>query len=311
MKIYVFSENISLIAELIGCARKIDPAAELSAVVAGSAEDAGLVARMGVEQVCWLGELGDRLVDDFVPTIAQLIWQKEPEIFLVGATIRGRAVAARVAARLGTSAVVNAKTISADCRVSHVVYGGGANRVDTVKTGTLVTTVTAGSAEAAKAEPASAPIVNVAFVAPSVSATLLERTPKKAGSSDIMSAKKVVGVGRGFFTGEDLQYAGDLAEALEGAVGYSRPVTEIVPPIVEGEPYIGVSGITIKPDLYLAVAVSGQTQHIAGVLDSKKILCINSDADAPMFKLSDYGIVGDYKEVIPALVAAISAEKNK
>ncbi len=311
MKIFVFSENISWTAELIGNAKKIDSGAEISAVVIGASEDANLVSRMGVNQVCWLGEAGDCLVDDFVPTIAELIKEKAPELFLIGATVRGKAVAARVAARLGTTAIVNAKTISADCKVSHVVYGGGASRVETVKAGTLIATVTAGSADAEKADKMEAPIVNIAFAAPTVSAKLIERKAKKVGSSDIMSAKKVVGVGRGFFTKEDLAYADELAEALGAAVGYSRPVTEVTPPIIEGEPYIGVSGIAIKPDLYLAVAVSGQTQHTAGVIDSKTILCINNDADAPMFKLSDYGIVGDYKEVIPALVAAIKAKKDK
>lgn len=311
MKIYVFSENIALTAEMIGYAKTIEPAAEVAAIVIGSEEQAGSVSKMGVNKVFRLGDTAEHMADDYVPTMAALVDAEKPDMLFVSATIRGKAIAARVAARLGTAAVVNAKAVSADGQVSHVVFGGGATRVEAVKQGILVATIPSGAADAAKPEQAAAEIVNVDFVAPKATAKVVNRVPKKSGSTDIMAAKKVVGVGRGFFTKEDLAFANDLAGALDAAVGYSRPVTEVTPPIVEGEPYIGVSGIVIKPDLYLAVAVSGQTQHTAGILDSKTILCINKDADAPMFKLSDYGIVGDYKEVIPALIAAINAEKNK
>lgn len=309
MKIYVFSENVSLTAELIGKAKEIDVNAEVTAIVASPAEEMNAVSRMGVSQVFWLGETGGRLIDDFVPTIAELIKANDPDMFLVGATVCGKAVAARVAARLNTAAVVNAKAITADKTVSHVIYGGGAVRTEAAKEGVLIATLTPGSADAAKAEEKDAPVVNVAFIEPSCCAKIVERTPKKTGGTGILSAKRVVGVGRGFYNDEDLQYAKNLADELGAAVGYTRPVIELGLPSLEGEPYIGVSGIQLKPDLYVAVAVSGQTQHTVGINESRVIVCINNDAEAPMFKFSDYGIVGDYKEVLPALAAAIKASK--
>lgn len=308
MNIYVFSENILLTAELITCAKTIDASADVSAVLVGSGEDTAKLAAMGVSKVLWLGEVGSNMVEDFVPTIAKLIDDCKPDVFLVGATTRGKAVAARVAARLGTSAVVNAKNISADKRVSHVIYGGGAVREEKSVKGCMIATVASGANEAAQVGSSSAKIENIPFVKGNTGMTVLSRTAKKSGSTDILGAKKVVCAGRGFFTADDLAYANDLAKELDAAVGYSRPVIELGLPELEGEPYIGVSGIQIKPDLYVAVAVSGQTQHMVGVSEAKTIVAINNTPDEFIFSQSDYGIVGNYKKVIPALVAAL---KNK
>lgn len=308
MNIYVFSENASLMAELVGGARGIAPQAEISAIVVGTSEDAAKTAKLGIKRVLWLGELGNGMVDDFVPTIAKLMAEQTPELFLAGATVCGKAVAARVAAKWNTSVVVNAKAVTEDGMASHVIYGGGAVRTEKKVNGPLIATVTLGSYEAAATQETEAEIVNIPFVEPEHRMTVVRKVAKKTGGSDIMSAKRVVCAGRGFFTKEDLQYANDLAAELDAVVGYTRPVTEVVPPIVEGEPYIGVSGIYIKPDLYIAVAVSGQTQHVVGVNESRVIVCINENPEAMMFAQSDYGIVGDYKEVIPALITAL---KNK
>lgn len=93
-------------------------------------------------------------------------------------------------------------------------------------------------------------------------------------------------------------------------MGYTRPLIEGDPPIVPNEPYIGVSGIQIKPDLYLAVGISGQTQHIVGVNESKIVACINKDPNAPVFRHSDYGIVGDMNELLPALTRAVKKARQ-
>ena len=312
MKIYLYAEEPSRIAELATAAKTIAADADITALVTGSDAAAAQVAALDIACVCHLGDIEDRMVDDYVPTMAAVVEADAPDMVLVGASVRGRAMVARLAARLGTSAVVNAKTIAADGTVTHVVYGGGAVRTEHANGATLIATIPAGAFEAAAPrEGVAAPIETPTFVTPAHTARVVASRPKASGGSDIMSAKKVVGVGRGFFTRDDLAFANDLAGALDATCGYSRPVTEVTPPIVENEPYIGVSGIAIKPDLYLAVAISGQTQHTSGVLDAKTIVCINKDADAPMFKLSDYGIVGDYKQVIPAVVSAINAEKSK
>ena len=117
---------------------------------------------------------------------------------------------------------------------------------------------------------------------------------------NLAAAKVVVGVGRGLEREENLSLARDLAAAIGGEVGCSRPVAE-GEKWMPRETYIGVSGVMIKPELYIACGISGQVQHMAGVNQSRVIVAINKDKSAPIFKQCDYGIVGDLSVVLPAL----------
>ena len=127
-----------------------------------------------------------------------------------------------------------------------------------------------------------------------------------AGSTgvDIAAVTKLVSVGRGFRKQEDLKLAQDLAAAFNAELSCSRPVAEDEHwlPI---ERYIGISGHTVKPELYLAVGISGQVQHVVGARESKIIVAVNNDEHAPIFEAADYGIVGDLYEVLPLLTAAV------
>ena len=118
-------------------------------------------------------------------------------------------------------------------------------------------------------------------------------------------AKKVITVGRGFSKKEDLVLAESLAQALDAEIGCTRPIAE-----GEGwmphERYIGISGVMLKADLYVALGVSGQIQHMVGANGSKIIIAVNKDKNAPVFKSADVGIVGDINKVIPALVAGLT-----
>jgi len=121
---------------------------------------------------------------------------------------------------------------------------------------------------------------------------------------DLGAAKRVVAVGRGFRAKEDLQLAQDLARTLGAQIGCSRPLAEGQDWLPKNT-YIGISGQTVKPDLYIAVGISGQLQHTVGAADAKTVVVIDKDPDAPYFKQADFGIIGDLYEVLPTLTSAL------
>jgi len=133
---------------------------------------------------------------------------------------------------------------------------------------------------------------------------VISRTPKAREAVDIREAKIVVCVGRGFGKQEDIKLARELADALGGEVGCSRPIAEELRWLPE-DVYLGISGKRVKPDLYVGVGVSGQIQHVTGIRDSKIIFAINRDENAPIFEAADYGIVGDLYQVVPVLVEEV------
>jgi electron transfer flavoprotein alpha subunit len=134
----------------------------------------------------------------------------------------------------------------------------------------------------------------------------VERVTAMGGEGvDITAATRLVAVGRGFRTRDDLSLARDLAQSLKGDLACSRGIAEDEHwlPI---ERYIGISGQTVKPELYVAAGLSGQVQHMVGCRESKVIVAVNSDERAPIFEAADYGIVGDLYQVLPLLTAALS-----
>ena len=302
MKTIVFSEDAGLCAELIGAGKVYG---SVAAIVVGSAEEAKAAAAFGAD-VFWLNR-EDPLLDNYISTISSLLKEERPRLFLVGATTTGKMVAGRVAASLRTVAVSNAKALKQvgdAIEATQMIYSGGAVRTQKANTGTLVALVRPGFAEPAeKVEPGT--VTEVAVQNPPVRIALKEVKEKPATNDGILTAKTVVGVGGAFDTNEQINLARDLADALGGEMGYTRPLIEGNPPVVPNEPYIGVSGIQIKPDLYIAVGISGQTQHVVGVNESKVIVCVNKDGNAPMFRHSDYGIVGDLYEILPVVTKAI------
>jgi electron transfer flavoprotein alpha subunit len=122
--------------------------------------------------------------------------------------------------------------------------------------------------------------------------------------ADLTKSDVVVAVGRGFAEEAQLQLANDLAAKVGGDVGCSRPVAENLGWLPRNL-YVGVSGVQCAPKAYVAVGISGQMQHMVGCQASKTIFAINKDANAPIFKQCDYGIVGDLAKVLPALTAAL------
>lgn len=132
---------------------------------------------------------------------------------------------------------------------------------------------------------------------------------KARGAVRLEEAQIIVSVGRGFKKKEDLQMAIELARALGGQVGCSRPIAADLKWLSE-EHWVGLSGKKVKPKLYLAIGISGQPQHIAGILDSRIIAAINNDPSAPIFQNTDYGVVEDLYKIVPLLINKLSKAKG-
>ena len=139
------------------------------------------------------------------------------------------------------------------------------------------------------------------------SAAVVETVDKKAKEqqrTNLAAAKKVVGVGRGVGSAENLELVEQFAAVLGAEVGCTRPVAE-EDKLMPSNRYIGVSGVVVKPELYIALGLSGQVQHTAGMDQSGVVIAINKDEKAPIFKECDFGVVGNMMEIMPKVIEAL------
>ncbi len=259
----------------------------------------------GADAIYQMGDGAPHPVEAYFETIYDRVAQERPNLVLIRGNARGKLIAGRLAAALGTSALVDALEVTCDGDrpgVRSIVYGGAAIRTLRACCTTTVITVGAGVFKARPAPKAFAGQTRaVAFIPPKTATRRLETRFKTGSDVDLSAAKKVIGVGRGFARQADLAMADELAALIDATVGCSRPLAEIEHWLPKAR-YIGVSGQMIKPDLYLALGISGQVQHMFGVSQAHTIVAVNKDKNAPIFQQADYGIVADLYTVLPALI---------
>lgn len=301
--VFIYSEDLGLARQLVTLtASRNMPAC----AVAHAEPQAAALARCPVQAVYLLKGASAR-PEDYARALAQLVSDQAADLLLVADTISGREVAAAAAAYLDAGLVSGASEISSvgdELLARHMMYGGAVVRQ--VRLGApVVVTVLPGMHQAAAEAPDAAPIITL-DVETDTRISTIEKTAIVRGEASLASARAVVGVGLGFDKKADLGLADDLAAALHGAIGCTRPVADDKR-WLPSEQYIGISGLNIRPDLYVAVGISGQVQHTVGLRDAKIIVAINKSESAPIFAAADYGIVGDLYKVLPLLTAAIKS----
>jgi len=249
-------------------------------------------------------------VDAFV-ALAQ---ERKPLAIIFGGSNDGRDIACRVAARLGVGMAAFVSDISIDgdsIKVEVPIWGGALIATKAFSgAGPQVVTV---RAKAFTAESAGGAAPQVEQVSPELSqgcraVKILDRSVEESSGPKLEEAQVVVTGGRGMGGPENFPLLEELAGLLGGAVGATRAVVD-----AGWMPYsmqVGQTGKTVKPNVYIAAGVSGAMQHTVGMKGSKNIISINKDEEAPIFKLSDLGIVGDVHKVMPQIIASVKAKKG-
>lgn len=283
--------------------------AEVVAVLSGEgAEAAGSTATGAAKAVALTGG-AEYSPDAVAHAIANLATSEGAKAFLAAATYRGRDLSPRVAAHLDVAPFADCIGLTADgdgFQVKRPWLAGKALATVGTSGAVLVATTRLNVFSAAEGG-APATVETAAIEAePKVKVTGLEA--KASAKLDVKEAPVVVSGGRGLQEPEHFNIIEDLAAAFgDAAVGASRAVVDL-----GWRPHgdqVGQTGKVVAPQLYIAVGISGAIQHLAGMRTSGTIVAINKDADAPIFKVADYGIVGDAFEVVPALTEAVKAAK--
>lgn len=334
MKIFVIAEREQPISELCGGARLFADEVCLVALPESSviSNVADVVYRLEVPET--------KMSEDAASSLAELIKQEQPEALFAEPSRRIQLIVGRVAAKLENSAIANVMEMPSAYEATTMYFGGLANRKFKKTLGTKVeadskddvkvdvktkTGAGVGASAGIDTEAGYEPRlevgmyfirpatflevepygenkeINIEFIEPTYSVVRTGTSERVKGDVDLPSAKRIVSVGRGVKKEEDLAMIRELCSLINAELGCSRSIYESEEWLPK-EALVGISGSTVTPDLYLAVGISGQAQHMVACDGSSTIMCINTDPYALIFEHSDYGSKGDLYTVIPRMV---------
>ena len=296
--------------ELLSEARRLGATVTAVSWGTGGADVAGVVGSFGASRLLDLGYLGAVLPASIVSaTLASLLAGESPDAVLIPASNDGRDIAARLSALLDAPVLTNVTGLrDGDVLQSeHPIFGGTQTVVARLRaSGPDLFVVRAKSFVAEDGGAFDASRVAVSPVTPSTrAATIRTSHVEERTGPALEDAAVVVSGGRGLGDVASYELINELARLLHGAPGASRAIVD-----AGWVPYshqVGQTGKTVKPDLYIACGISGATQHMVGMKGATHVVAINKDPDAPIFSISDLGVVGDVRTVLPALIAALKA----
>jgi electron transfer flavoprotein alpha subunit len=309
--------------EMLGCGRRLADrlGEELGTVILGCGikETAREAIAYGAAKVYVVDNpsLECYQTDSYVSVMERLVKKTMPKILILGQTSIGRDLAPSLAFRLDSAATLDCVDLAIDPDSGRLlqtkpVYGGNARAVFMTESNPQIATVRAKAM--APFEPDSTRqgevvAFDAAMDPQGIRTKLKERFPEKTEGIRLEDAKVVVGGGRGIGGAEGFGRLKDLASMLMGAVGATRAACDNgwMPPTNQ----IGLTGKVINPDLYIAIALSGASQHMAGCYGARNIVAINKDDGANIFREARYGVVGDWKEVLPGLIDKLKELKVK
>ncbi len=307
---------LPITAEILGAGRKLaDELKEplVCIIIGAGLGDTGKAAvAAGADKVLLAddAQLKDYENSTYMQVMEKAVAELAPKVVIMGQTANGRDLAPRLAFKLGVSAVMDCLELALDggkLQCTRPVYGGNAKAIFTSDAIPQIATlrVKAGTPLAPDAGRAGEVIAfAVALDASKIKAKVLETIKEEVAGIKIEDAAVVVAGGRGLGGPEPFtKELADLAKILKGAVGASRPPCDNkwVPDSIQ----VGLTGKIIAPELYIAIGISGSSQHMSGCAGSKCIVAINKDPEANIFKEARFGVVGDWKVVLPAFTAKV------
>jgi electron transfer flavoprotein alpha subunit len=311
------SRLLAISTELLGCGKKLagDLGQELLAVIAGSGV-AGIAAEaiaFGADKVYIVDDplLKDYQGDIYGKMMDNVVKQTMPSVLILGQTAIGRDLVPRLAFKLNTAATLDCVELAIDQQSKLLlqtkpVYGGNARAVYTSESLPQIATLRAKVAsplvkdDSRKGEV----IIIAAGIDPAtIKVKVLEKVKEEVAGIKLEDAKVIVAGGRGIGGSDGFKQLDELAKVLQGAVGASRPPCDNkwIPDTMQ----IGLTGKIVTPELYIAVAISGSSQHMAGCSGSKTIVAINKDAEANIFREARFGVIGDWKKILPAFTGKV------
>lgn len=308
--ILVFSEDDETAFEILAKGREIGDSlkSELAIISVGKHGKEEIYISYGADKVFSIDlELHADLIVDCLST---LVNQYKPEILLIGGTRLGREVAPRIAQRFGVGSATDCIDFSLGDEqliVKRLVLGGRFIADLRLLRKPQIATLPPGRFEKKLDQAKKGEIIKISSKPAEPKVQVLEIKKKAQEMLKIEEADTIVSVGRGLKKKEDINLIKALAGVLNGALGCSRSIAADLKWLPE-EHWVGLSGHKVKPKLYIAIGISGQVQHIAGIRDSKTIIAINNDPNAPIFKACDYGIVGDLYEIVPKLTKILEKQ---
>jgi electron transfer flavoprotein alpha subunit len=284
----------------------------VTAVLPGSGigDVAGGLGAWGADKVFVADDanLGLYSAEGYAEAVVKAVEQAQPSAVFFAGTAMGRDLAPRVAARLGVGALADAVELTLDGEnfiARRPVYSGKAFATATTAGKTPQVISLRPNVFAAEELGGAGEVVALDGLALSIRAVVKELAAAAGRELDVAEADIIVSGGRGIKGPENFALIKELADAVGGAVGASRAAVDAG--WIEHSHQVGQTGKVVSPSLYIACGISGAIQHLAGMSSSKVIVAINKDPDAPIFKIADYGVVGDLFDVIPPMVEAIKA----
>jgi electron transfer flavoprotein alpha subunit len=288
----------------ITAARQMDNTVHLVVIGDGCAAVANEAAKIkDVEKVllCQAKAFANLLPENVAPLLVQLA--ADYDYLVAPATSNGKNVLPRVAALLDVSQISEISAVVSRDTFERPIYAGNANAVVRSSDRKKVLTVRATKFAAATNRDTAVPVDEIAYLNDAGISNFVANKITTGDRPELTTASVVISGGRGMGSKESFNLLTSLADRLHAAVGASRAAVDAG--FAPSDSQVGQTGKVVAPDLYVAVGISGAIQHLAGMKDSKKIVAINKDPEAPIFQIADVGFVGDLFEVLPQLTAAL------
>jgi electron transfer flavoprotein alpha subunit len=320
-KTWVFAEIVDgapvpAVLELLTKARSLGGTVEAVACAPGAEAAAAVLGEYGATTLHAATDpaFGELLLGGpAADTIAALAAEQQPDLILFASTYAGRDVAGRLAAKLDVPLVANGLGIAANGQVAvqSSIFGGTQDvttQFESAKPAIALVRPKSFVAESGGGAAAAVSAVTAAIDDKHRGVRVLEHRTEQLSGPKLEEAPVVIGGGRGLGDPKNFELLDQLAALIGGAVGASRAVVDAgwVPYSMQ----VGQTGKTVKPSVYIAVGISGAMQHTVGMKGAKTIIAINRDADAPIFKLADLGVVGDALKILPQVIDEIKARKG-